>query len=179
MRQLYFRGKNPRYPLDRRLSGPQNRSGLGNRRRSSYVCQKSSLRCTDNFPAHYTLTIYFTSLNRHQNSLSISVGVATDLYLDIRGIGARFSAGARYFLLPIASRPDLGPTQWVLWAFFPLIKRPECTIDYSPPSSVEVKNAWIYASTPYYFMAWYNLDVTHSCRFSPSTLWTRVPPFVP
>jgi hypothetical protein len=24
---LYFRGKNPRYPLDRRLGGPQSRSG--------------------------------------------------------------------------------------------------------------------------------------------------------
>jgi hypothetical protein len=34
------------------------------------------------------------------------------------------------------------------------VKRPECEADHSPPSSVEVKNAWSYTSTPQYvFMA--------------------------
>jgi hypothetical protein len=28
-RPLYSKGKNPRYPLDRRLGGPQSRSGCG------------------------------------------------------------------------------------------------------------------------------------------------------
>jgi hypothetical protein len=39
---------------------------------------------------------------------------------------------------------------------FPLgVKRPEREADYSPPSSVEVMNAWTYTSTPQYvFVAW-------------------------
>jgi hypothetical protein len=35
------------------------------------------------------------------------------------------------------------------------VKRPGREADHSPPSSVEVKNAWSYTSTPQYiFMAW-------------------------
>jgi hypothetical protein len=35
------------------------------------------------------------------------------------------------------------------------VKRPVCEADYSPPSSVDVKNGWSYTSTPQYvFMAW-------------------------
>jgi hypothetical protein len=30
------------------------------------------------------------------------------------------------------------------------IKRPGCEADHSPPSGAEVKNAWIYTSTPQY-----------------------------
>jgi hypothetical protein len=38
---------------------------------------------------------------------------------------------------------------------FPGVKRLGREADHSPPSSVAVKNAWIYASTPQYaFMAW-------------------------
>jgi hypothetical protein len=38
---------------------------------------------------------------------------------------------------------------------FPEVKQPEREADQSPPSSVEVKNAWSYTSTPQYaFMAW-------------------------
>jgi hypothetical protein len=38
---------------------------------------------------------------------------------------------------------------------FPIVKRPGLEADHSPPSSVVVKNAWSYTSTPQYvFMAW-------------------------
>jgi len=34
LRSLYIRGKSPRYPLDRRLGGPQNRSECGEEKNS-------------------------------------------------------------------------------------------------------------------------------------------------
>jgi hypothetical protein len=52
-------------------------------------------------------------------------------------------------LLSTLSRPVLGPTQppiqWVLE-----VKRPGREADHSPPFSAEVKNTWIYTSTPSY-----------------------------
>jgi len=30
----------------------------------------------------------------------------------------------------------------------PGVKRPECKVNHSPPSSAQVKNAWSYTSTP-------------------------------
>jgi hypothetical protein len=42
------------------------------------------------------------------------------------------------------------------WGPFPRLKRPGREADHSLPSSVEVKNAWSYTSTPQYvFMEWY------------------------
>jgi hypothetical protein len=41
-RSLYLQGKSPWYPLDRRLGGPQNRSGRGNERNLyRYSCRES------------------------------------------------------------------------------------------------------------------------------------------
>jgi hypothetical protein len=64
---------------------------------------------------------------------------------------------AKIFLLSTASRPVLGPIQpiqWVPGAHSPGLKRPGLEADYSPPTSAEVKNMWIYTSTPpYAFMA--------------------------
>jgi len=41
------------------------------------------------------------------------------------------------------------------YSLFPGVKRPGSEADHSRPSSAEVKNAWIYTSTPpYAFMAW-------------------------
>jgi len=34
----YRRGKSPRYPFDRRLGGPQSRSGLGGKEKKSHHC---------------------------------------------------------------------------------------------------------------------------------------------
>jgi hypothetical protein len=57
------------------------------------------------------------------------------------------------FLFSTASRSVLGPTQppiqWVPGAL-----SPGREADHSPPSSAEVKETWIYTSTPpYAFMA--------------------------
>jgi hypothetical protein len=64
-------------------------------------------------------------------------------------------------LFATASRPVMVPTQppvqWVLGALSwgGGVKKPVHEADHSPPSSVEVKNAWSYMSTaPYIFMAW-------------------------
>jgi len=43
--------------------------------------------------------------------------------------------------------PDLGTGQPLI-QWIPGIKQPEREVDYSPPSSSEVKNAWNYTSIP-------------------------------
>jgi hypothetical protein len=61
-------------------------------------------------------------------------------------------ARGKIFLVSMSSRPVLGPTQppiqCVPGALPPGIKRPGREVDNSPPSSAEVKNTWIYTSTP-------------------------------
>jgi hypothetical protein len=56
------------------------------------------------------------------------------------------------FFFTIPSRSAVGPTQilmqWVPRDFTPGVKRPGRKADHSPRSSVEVKNAWSYTSTP-------------------------------
>jgi len=52
--------------------------------------------------------------------------------------------------------PTQSPNQGVPWGCFPGVKRPDHEADHSPPSSVEVKIACNYGSTPLYdFMALY------------------------
>jgi hypothetical protein len=67
--------------------------------------------------------------------------------------------GLGIFLFTTASRTALVPTQpliqFVPGALSLGVKRPGRETDHSPPSSAEVKNAWLYTSTPQYaFMAW-------------------------
>jgi hypothetical protein len=60
--------------------------------------------------------------------------------------------GLGILLFTTVSRTALGPTQppiqWGTRGSFPGVKRPGCEADHSPLSSVEVKNAWSYTSTP-------------------------------
>ena len=54
-------------------------------------------------------------------------------------------------LLNFETRPVMEPTLFpILWvpSLFPELKRLECDVDHSPPSSAEVKNAWSYFYTP-------------------------------
>jgi len=64
-----------------------------------------------------------------------------------------------FFLFTIVSKPALGPTeshiQRVTGALSLGLKRPGRGADHWPPSSAEIKNAWIYTSAHQYaFMAW-------------------------
>jgi hypothetical protein len=73
-----------------------------------------------------------------------------------------FWQGLAIFLFTTASRPALGPTpppiQWVPGALSQRVKRPGREADHSPPYSAEVKNEWIYISTPQYIsIAWYSV----------------------
>jgi hypothetical protein len=56
------------------------------------------------------------------------------------------------FLFSTASRQVMGPTQrpieWVPGALSQEIKQLELKADHSPPISAEVKETWIYTSTP-------------------------------
>jgi hypothetical protein len=78
-------------------------------------------------------------------------------WLDSLGVGVQV-LGGKIFLLSTSSRPVLEPTQLpiqgVPGALSPAVKRPGREADHSPPSSAEVKNAWMYTSIPSYaFMA--------------------------
>jgi hypothetical protein len=67
--------------------------------------------------------------------------------------------GLGIFPFTTMSRLALGPTQPPVQCVPGVLSleenRPGCEADHSPPSSVEVKNAWSYTSTPQYvFMLW-------------------------
>jgi hypothetical protein len=66
-------------------------------------------------------------------------------------MGARVRQGLGIFFSITVSRPALGniqpPIQCVPGALSLRIKRPEREADYSPQSSVEIKNAWSYTSS--------------------------------
>jgi hypothetical protein len=81
-----------------------------------------------------------------------SVGIATCYGLGDRGVGVRVPIGSRIF--STLSRPVLGPTQppiqWVPEALSPAAKRRGREADHSTLTSAEVKQMWIYTSTPPY-----------------------------
>jgi hypothetical protein len=97
--------------------------------------------------------IYFKTRRRRPLLLKYHMGYG----LDDRGLESRQGLGI--FLFTTAFRPALGPTQppiqCVPGVLFLGIKHLGREADHSTPSSAEVKNAWIYTSTPQYaFMAW-------------------------
>jgi hypothetical protein len=113
------------------------------RYRGSLRCRNCVFKYLDEFNA-----------SRSRNS---AVGIATGYGLDDREVGVRVPVETR-FLLSRASRPALGSTQlliqWVPRSLSAGIKRPGPEADSSPPTSIMVKNTWIYTSTsPYVFMA--------------------------
>jgi hypothetical protein len=97
-------------------------------------------------------------LMEHDSTLDINQHVYSDWLWVGRLRGRSSSAGRGKTFVLSTSRPDLGPTQppiqWVPGALSPGVKRPGREDDHSPPTSAEVKNTWIYTSTPpYVFMA--------------------------
>jgi hypothetical protein len=86
-----------------------------------------------------------------------SVGIATGYGMDGRGVGVRVPVGARSFSSPRHPDRFWGPPSLLSNGYrgpFPRTKRPGCEADHSLSTSAEVKNTWIYTSTPsYVFMA--------------------------
>jgi hypothetical protein len=69
-----------------------------------------------------------------------------------------------FFSSPAVSRTALGPTkppiQWVPGTLSLGLRLPGREANHSPPSNVEVKNAWSYTSIPQYaFMAWCSVKI--------------------
>jgi hypothetical protein len=80
---------------------------------------------------------------RHFGDLDVGrdITVGTTGYgLDDQGIGIRLAEGARFFSSP--QRPGLLPRDGV--------KQPRLEAEHSSPTSVEVKNTWIYTPIPPY-----------------------------
>jgi hypothetical protein len=85
------------------------------------------------------------------------VSIATGYEVEDRGVGVRVPVGSRIFTSPrhpdrLWGPPNLYPLG--TGALSPGVKRPGREADHSPPTSVEIKNTWVYTSTPpYAFMA--------------------------
>jgi hypothetical protein len=89
-------------------------------------------------------------------------GKKRDWYRDwgtgLDGLGFKSSYSKRFF--SSQKRPDRlrGPPSLLFnayWDSFPGVKRPGPEVNYSPPSSAEVKTESIYTSSPLHaFMAW-------------------------
>jgi hypothetical protein len=73
-------------------------------------------------------------------------------YSDWLRTGQPTPSRGKTFLHSTSFRSILGPTQpsvqWLLEDFSPEKERPERESNDSPPTNVEVKNMWIYTSTP-------------------------------
>jgi hypothetical protein len=85
--------------------------------------------------------------------------MATGYGLEDRGSRVRLPAGAGNFSLlhRVQNGSGAHPASYLMSTrgSFPGSKVAGREVDYSPPSSAEVENAWSYTSTPQYvFMAW-------------------------
>jgi hypothetical protein len=81
-----------------------------------------------------------------------TVGKATGYGMDDRGVEVRVPVGLRIFTSP--SRPDFSEAHPDSYPMVPGVKRSGREADHSSPTSTEVKNTWVYISTPpYVFIA--------------------------
>jgi hypothetical protein len=92
-----------------------------------------------------------TSANWSRDSV---VSTATAYGLDDRWAGVPSPSKVKNFLFSTLSTQPL--IQWLPRALSTGLKRPRSEVDHSPPASAEVKEMWIYTSTPpYVFMTQY------------------------
>jgi hypothetical protein len=102
--------------------------------------------------------MFITMLTRSRHLYLVLSHIKVDYWLNSPGF--EFRQGQESLRPPY--RPDrLWGTPSVIFNWhrgaFPDVKRPGREADHSPPSSVEVKNEWIYTSAlnvHYAFMAW-------------------------
>jgi hypothetical protein len=105
----------------------------------------------------------------HTNIYIYRESWATTWMIGVLGFDSQRGLGI--FPFTTVSRTALGhsqpPIQWVPGALSLGVKRPGREADNSPPSSVEVKNAWSYTSTPQYvFMAWCSVKPRDNFTFT-------------
>jgi hypothetical protein len=85
--------------------------------------------------------------------------MATGYEVDERATGIQFLAEARKLVFSTMSRQPLGSTQphiqCMQGTFSPNVKWLGCEANHSPPSTADIKNAWIYSPTPpHTFKVW-------------------------
>jgi hypothetical protein len=85
------------------------------------------------------------------------VCIATGYGLDGRGVEVQVPTGRRFSPLHVVQTGSgAHPASYPMCTagHYPGVKRPRCEAHHSAPTSAEVKNSWIYTSTPpYVFMA--------------------------
>jgi hypothetical protein len=85
--------------------------------------------------------------------------------LDGRGVGVRVPVGSKFLSSPRCPGRFWSPNS-LLSKQITGVKRPRCEADQSPQTSVEVKNTWMYTSTPpYVFIAQWLLKHTGTLPF--------------
>lgn len=103
---------------------------------------------------HHLTCLHFISAKRNTDSLVILVTRLLAGRLWNRGLipYSRTECSLHRFTPAVGSPQP--PIQRLLGGLYPGLKRPGRQSNQSPPSSVKVKNAWRYTSTPCVFMAW-------------------------
>jgi hypothetical protein len=150
-------GKIPRYRLNRRLGGPQNRSGRRGVEKNLPL-PGLGLRISALTEDIFSDEIFISTIMMHSSGKKLgystvkrsrdsSVGLATGYKLDGQG-----SIPGRGKFFSITSGPALGPTQppihWEPGDLSPGIKRQGRAADHSPSSNAEVRNGATKSPTP-------------------------------
>jgi hypothetical protein len=108
---------------------------------------KLHLKYSKSVRAMYIIHVFRNYFRRRDSS----VGIATDYGLDDRMSGVRIPAMAENFSVHhhVQNGSGIHPPSYPMGigSSFPGVKRPGREADHSPPTSVEVKNAWSYIST--------------------------------
>jgi hypothetical protein len=91
----------------------------------------------------YPLHILSCHLSRYSDYV-------TGWTIGVLGFDSRLGLGISLFTIVsrMALRPTQPPIQWVPGTFSRGVKRPGREAHHSPPSSAEIKNPWIFTSTP-------------------------------
>jgi hypothetical protein len=153
------RVKSPRYPLNRRLDGSQNRSGRCGKEKIKSL-HVSCWKLNSGHPVrslvsiltelYYTILYYILNVMLYCTALHY-ITLRITLHYIVLYYTLLYCITLYYIILywlgifpfTTASRTALGPTQppiqWVRGALSLGVKRPGREADHSPPSSVEVK----------------------------------------